>query len=104
MADVPVFLLANLQVTDATEYRQYEKGFFSMLKRHGGAFVTYDDAPFTFEGEAPRAGRIVIFTFPSEAHARTWYADPEYQALSAHRRAGSRLEFLTMVRGIAPRA
>jgi len=27
----------------------------------------------------------------------------EYQALSEHRRAGTRLEFLTMVRGVPPR-
>lgn len=29
--------------------------------------------------------------------------DPEYQALSEHRRAGSALEFLTMVRGLPAR-
>ena len=104
MTDVPVFMLVNLVVKDAVEYRKYEKGFFPILKRHGGEFVTYDDNAHTFEGVAPRSGRMVIFKFPSENHARQWYADPEYQALSEHRRAGTRLEFLTMVRGMAPRA
>lgn len=104
MTDVPVFMLVNLVVKDAVEYRKYEKGFFPILKRHGGEFVTYDDNAHTFEGAAPRFGRMVIFKFPSENHARQWYADPEYQALSEHRRAGTRLEFLTMVRGMAPRA
>lgn len=103
MTDVPVFMLVNLVVKDAVEYRKYEKGFFPILKRHGGEFVTYDDNAHTFEGAAPRSGRMVIFKFPSENHARQWYADPEYQALSEHRRAGTRLEFLTMVRGMAPR-
>lgn len=104
MSDVPVFLLANLVVQDATEYRKYEKGFFPLLKRYGGEFVTFDDAPHTFEGAAPRPGRVIVFKFPSEGQARSWYADPEYQALSEHRRAGTHLEFLTMVRGMAPRA
>ena len=104
MSDVPVFLLAHLVVQDAAEYRKYEKGFFPILKRHGGEFVTYDDQPHTFEGSAPRPGRIIIFKFPSEDQARQWYADPEYQNLSEHRRAGTQLEFLTMVRGTAPRA
>jgi uncharacterized protein (DUF1330 family) len=104
MVDVPVFLLVNLVVNDAAEYRKYEKGFFPLLKRYGGEFVTFDDAPHTFEGTAPRSGRVIIFKFPSEAMARNWYADPAYQALSEHRRAGTRLEFLTMVRGMAPRA
>ena len=46
---------------------------------------------------------MVIFTFPSEAHATAWYNDPDYQALSEHRRAGTQLEFLTMVHGLPPR-
>ena len=74
-----------------------------MLKKYGGEFITYDDAPFTLEGEAPRNGRMIILKFPSEAQARAWYADPDYQALSEHLRAGTRLEFLTMVRGMPPR-
>ena len=104
MAEVPVYLLVNLLVENAAEYRTYEKGFFPILKRYGGEFVTYDDAPDTFEGVAPRRGRMIIFKFPSEAQAKAWFADPDYQALSAHRRAGTRLEFLTMVRGLPPRA
>jgi uncharacterized protein (DUF1330 family) len=46
---------------------------------------------------------MIILKFPSEAQARAWYADPDYQALSEHRRAGTRAEFLTMVRGMPPR-
>lgn len=103
MSDVPVYAVVNLAVTDAAVYRQYEKGFFPLLKKHGGEFVTYDDEAFTLEGTSPRTGRMIIFKFPSEAQARAWYADPEYQALSEHRRAGTRLEFLTMVRGMPPR-
>lgn len=103
MSDVAVYAIVNLHVADASVYRQYEKGFFPLLKKYGGEFVTYDDAAFTLEGTSPRTGRMIIFKFPSEAQARAWYADPEYQALSAHRRAGTRLEFLTMVRGLPPR-
>lgn len=104
MTDLPVYMLANLTVHDAEEYRRYEKGFFPILKRHGGEFVTFDDSPRTLEGSAPREGRIVIFRFPSERHAREWYADPDYQAISAYRRAGSHLEFLTLVHCLPPRA
>ena len=103
MTDVPVFMVVNLIVKDATEYRQYEKGFFPILKRFGGKFVTYDDAAETFEGIAPRLGRMIIFKFPSEQMAKRWYADPQYQHLSEHPRAGTQLEFLTMVRGLPSR-
>lgn len=103
MSDVPVYMVVNLQVSDAATYRVYEKGFFPLLKRYGGQFITFDDQPDTLEGEAPREGRMIIFQFPSEAKARAWYADEEYQALSNHRRKGTKLEFLTMVRGMPPR-
>jgi uncharacterized protein (DUF1330 family) len=46
---------------------------------------------------------VIIFRFPTEQQARAWFADPDYQALSEYRRAGTQLEFLTMVRGIPPR-
>jgi uncharacterized protein (DUF1330 family) len=103
VSDVPVYMVVNLQVSDAATYRVYEKGFFPLLKRYGGQFITFDDQPDTLEGEAPREGRMIIFQFPSEAQARAWYADEEYQALSNHRRKGTKLEFLTMVRGMPPR-
>ena len=40
---------------------------------------------------------------PTEEKARNWFDDPEYQLLSENRRAGTKLEFLTMVRGLPPR-
>lgn len=84
MQDVPVYAVVNLHVTDATVYRQYEKGFFPMLKKHGGEFVTFDDAAFTLEGAAPRSGRMIIFKFASAARYRgpggsgagPWVASP----------------------------
>ena len=50
-----------------------------------------------------RNGRMVLFQFPSEEAARNWYNDPDYQALSEFRRAGTRLEFLTLLHGLPPR-
>jgi len=104
MADVPVFMVVNLAITDADEYRKYEKGFFGLLKKYGGEFVTFDDKPITLEGDSPRSGRMIIFKFPSEQVAKQWYADPDYQTLSQHRRGRTKLEFLTLVHGVPPRA
>ena len=103
MSDTPVYLVVNLAITDVDEYRIYEKGFFGLLKKHGGSFVTFYDNPITLEGDAPREDRMIIFSFPSEQIANGWYADPDYQALSEHRRAGTKLQFLTMVHGLPPR-
>ena len=102
MDSLPVYMIANLSITNKDEYRIYEKGFFSILKKYGGTFITYDDNSETIEGDSPRVGRMIIFSFPSEKAAKGWYADSEYQTLSGHRRAGTKLEFLTMVKGIPP--
>ena len=103
MTEIPVYMVVNLKVTDADEYRKYEKGFFPILKKYGGSFLTFDDNPITLEGVAPREGRMIIFSFPSEEVANAWWADAEYQELSEFRRGGTDMEFLTMVHGLPPR-
>ena len=103
MSEIPVFMVVNLsEIADAETYRIYEKGFFPLLKKHGGEFVTFDDQHETLEGDAP-TGRMIIFKFPSESAAKAWFADPDYQALSEHRRASTVLNHLTLVHGQAPR-
>ena len=104
MSDATVYIIANLVVTDADEYRKYEKGFFPIMKRFGGEFVTFDDSHENLEGECALDGRVIIFKFPSEEIAKRWYNDEEYQALSEFRRAGTTLKSLTMVHGMPPRS
>jgi uncharacterized protein (DUF1330 family) len=96
-------MIANFTVEDPEKYRVYEKGFFPILKKHGGEFLTYDDNNSILEGDERPEGRVVLFKFPSEKAAKAWYADPEYQALSEHRRAGTTMKFLTIVHGLSPR-
>jgi len=102
-SNIPVYVVANFEIEDAETYRSYEKGFFRILRKHGGLFITYDDETVNFEGHDPLKGRVVIFSFPSEEAARNWYNDPRYQALSEYRRVGTKLKFLTMVHGLPAR-
>lgn len=101
--ELPVTMIANFTIHDADTYRNYEKGFFPILKRHGGTFHTLDDASHTFEGAEPIVGRLVMFQFPNEQAAKDWFADPDYQAISEHRRTGTTMNFLTMVHSMPPR-
>ena len=103
MSEVGVYMIANLTVNDADEYRKYEKGFFPILKKFGGQFITFDDNHETLEGTDPLEGRVIIFKFPSEKAAKNWYNDAEYQALSEFRRSGTVLKALTLVHELAPR-
>jgi len=69
MSDIPVYMIANFHIQDADTYKLYEKGFFPLLKKHGGSFLSYDDSTVTLEGAYPREGRIVLFQLPSETAA-----------------------------------
>ena len=67
MADAPCYFVGNFHVHDAARYREYEKGFFPLLKKHGGSFLTFDDNSECVEGDEGRTGRVVMFQFPNEA-------------------------------------
>nr|ADI23504.1 hypothetical protein [uncultured gamma proteobacterium HF0770_40P16] len=103
MEDVEVFFVANLNIIDKETYQIYEKGFFPILRKHGGEFITYDDSTEHLEGNNPLRGRVVIFKFPSESAAKTWYNDPEYQKIAEYRKQGAPLVSLTMVKGLPSR-
>ena len=104
MDDVKVYMVVNLDIEDKDTYLKYEKGFFPILKKYGGECVTFDDSVRHLEGPEPLpGGRVIIFSFPSEAAADAWYSDPEYQELSKFRREGAPLRSLSLVKGLPPR-
>ena len=103
MENLQVFVIASLSIHDPIPYRVYEKGFFPLLKKYGGEFLTYDDNPITLEGSSPRLGRMIIFKFPSEESAQSWYGDSDYQELIINRLLGTTLNFLTIVHSPPPR-
>jgi uncharacterized protein (DUF1330 family) len=103
MSDQKVYVLANLVINDKETYRLYEKGFFPLLKKHGGEFITFDNDVRHFEGDTKIEGRIIIFTFPSPEAAEGWYNDPDYQELAESRRVSAVLKNLTMVKSLPPR-
>ena len=70
MEEVKVYMIANIQIHDANRYKEYEKGFFPLLKKHSGEFITYDDNIVNVEGDNPMEGRVILFSFPSEGHAK----------------------------------
>ena len=103
MSNITTYMIVNLKLIDAKEYRIYEKGFFSFLKKHNGSFITYDDTPECLESEKPiKFDRVILFSFPSEEDADNWWKDKGYQQLSKHRRNGAEIT-LQKVKGLPPR-
>ena len=73
MSDVKVYMIANLQIHDADNYRNYEKGFFPILKKHGGEFITYDDNIINVEGDndvITSLSPCLLYTSPSPRDKR----------------------------------
>ena len=60
-----VYVIANFEIKDTDNFRNYEKGFFGILKKHGGEFITFDDAPEKIEGQGLK-GRVAMWTFNSK--------------------------------------
>ena len=103
MLDQKVYIIANLVINDKDTYRIYEKGFFPLLKKYDGEFITFDNDAKHLEGEVKIEGRIIIFTFPSVETAENWFNDPDYQELAENRRSSTVLKNLTMVKSLPPR-
>ena len=64
MSTIPVYMVVNLKVTDADQYRKYEKGFFPLLKKYGGTFLTFDDSPINQRASADAATRHSRLSYP----------------------------------------
>ena len=101
---ISVYMVVNLKIDDRDEYRIYEKCFFTLLKKYNGTFITFDDSPICLEGENPKQfDRVILFSFPSEKDADSWWADEGYQELSKHRRNATDIT-LQRIKGIPPRS
>jgi uncharacterized protein (DUF1330 family) len=100
--DETVRFIAHFTVDDPERYHVYEKGFFPILKKHGGRFLTYDDHPTVLEG-AYTEGRTVVIEFDSEQACLEWWESPEYQELATHRHAGTTTHSIVIVHTPPPR-
>ena len=92
----PTYFVAHITVDEVDGYRQYEKGFFPVLKPYGARFITFDDNVTVLEGERP-AGRTIMIEFPSEEVLMEWWNSPEYIELAKHRHAGTTTHSIVVV-------
>ena len=93
------YMIAQIEVHDPDEYKNYLAGFMPIFERHGGELlaVTSSDTE-VIEGEWAYP-RTVIMKFPSLEHAHAWHDDPDYQAIAQHRWRSSNAN-LVLVDGV----
>lgn len=78
------YIIAEINVHDATGYEEYRRLAGATLAAFGGRFLVRGGATDTVEGEW-RPQRVVVIEFPSTERARAWWASPQYAAARAIR-------------------
>jgi uncharacterized protein (DUF1330 family) len=97
---MPVYVLAQLTITDRTRYERYQSRFLPVLQKYAGRLLAADDRPLVAEGAWDRE-KVVLFSFGDEAAFRRFAESPEYAEIAVDRKAGSSAVVL-LVHGIGP--
>jgi uncharacterized protein (DUF1330 family) len=97
---MPVYVLAQLTVTDRARYERYQARFMPVLQKYEGRLLAADDHPLVAEGAWDRE-KVVLFSFRDEAAFRRFAESPEYAEIAVDRKAGSTAVVL-LVHGIGP--
>jgi uncharacterized protein (DUF1330 family) len=71
----------------------------ALVEKHGGKFLIRGGAMERLEGAGTLPSVVVVLEFPSMAHARAWYHDPEDAPLITLRQTGSDLDCI-LVEGV----
>jgi uncharacterized protein (DUF1330 family) len=74
------YVIADIEVDDASAYEEYKKGVAATVTKFGGRFVVRGGAVKSYEGSW-KPSRVVVIEFPDMAALDAWYRSPEYQPL-----------------------
>ena len=82
-----VLVIARLNFTDLSRYRQYQAAFPAVFAGSGGEILSADETPTTLAGDP--ADKIVVMRFPDAEVARAFLTSPDYLRISEDRDAGA---------------
>ncbi len=96
---MPAYLIARIEVTDWSRYKEYTNQTPGVIARYGGKFIVRGGQVLSLEGP-PENGRVVVIEFPSLEQAQVFYSSPEYKKVKALRAGAATGQFIA-VEGIA---
>ena len=92
------YILANVTVTNPTQYEDYRKFSTLAMQAHGAEVCVRGGAVSVLEGDwAPE--RVVLMKFPSREAAQAFYDSPEY-GLARAARAGAAVMRMVLIDGL----
>jgi uncharacterized protein (DUF1330 family) len=83
-AKPPVYVVAEIEVTDPATYQTYVDRNGALVQSFGGRFLARGGKTETIAGPAPR-GRVAIYTFESMEKMQAWRDSTPYKELIAIR-------------------
>jgi uncharacterized protein (DUF1330 family) len=92
---MPAYIIARVDVTDWTLYREYTKATPEVIAKYGGKFIVRGGEIVTLEGE-PETRRLVVIEFPSLARAQEFFNSPEYTKVKELRAGAAIGQFLAV--------
>jgi uncharacterized protein (DUF1330 family) len=84
-----VYVIADIEVLDATAFEAYRQQVPATIAAHGGRYLARGGATEVLEGNwSPK--RCVILEFPDMPRFRAWWNSPEYLPLRELRERSTR--------------
>ena len=93
-----VYVVVDIEVTDAGGFAEYRDAVPAIVLRHGGEYLARGGRTEIIEGDW-QPGRIVLFRFPDQASVHAFFNDPDYLPLKALRQRVSSAD-IVMVDGV----
>ncbi|MDT8326905.1 MAG: DUF1330 domain-containing protein [Roseovarius sp.] len=90
---MPVYLIAQVKVTDDAWVPEYAAKTHEIVARHGGKYLSRSANITTLEGTPPDTTLIALVEFPSLDAAKAFANDADYAPLGKARQAGSEGHF-----------
>lgn len=87
------YIIANVSVTDPTQYEQYKKLSTVAMQTYGAEVCVRGGAIEVIEGDW-QPERLVILKFPSAEQARRFESSPEYASARAARQGAAVMRML----------
>ena len=92
------YILANVTVTNPTQYEDYRKFSSLAMQAHGAEVCVRGGAVTVLEGDwAPE--RVVLLKFPSHDAAQAFYDSPEY-GRARQAREGAAVMRMVLIDGV----
>ena len=90
---MPVYVIADIKVTDDAWVPAYAASVHGIVHRHGGKYLSRSGNVKTLEGNPLETTLVALLEFPSAEAVEAFATDPEYAPYAAARQKGSETRF-----------